>query len=168
MEKVLYLAPAPEEHGHWVVKKGDPPRLTKSILRMTTEPEDENQWLALERELMDAWTVRRRLRDKSTVNKLEGFEDPEEDRKDEVLKRNSRIVELIEEEMKKMVDDDPESVVDEMVLIGALRKMIKCLKTMKRYFRQGSSLHEKCRANGTTGYQPSMQKCIRWWKRKEH
>ncbi|CAL1129507.1 unnamed protein product [Cladocopium goreaui] len=125
VEKVLYLAPAPEEHGHWVVKKGDPPRLTKSILRMTTEPEDENQWLALERELMDAWTVRRRLRDKSTVKKLEGFEDPEEDRKDEVLKRNSRIVELIEEEMKKMVDDDPESVVDEMVLIGALRKMIE-------------------------------------------
>ena len=125
VEKVLYLAPAPEEHGHWVVKKGDPPRLTKSILRMTTEPEDENQWLALERDLMDAWTVRRRLRDKSTVKKLEGFEDPEEDRKDEVLKRNSRIVELIEEEMKKMVDDDPESVVDEMVLIGALRKMIE-------------------------------------------
>ena len=41
---------------------------------MTTEPEDEAQWLALERDLLDAWTVRRRLRDKTTVKKLEGKE----------------------------------------------------------------------------------------------
>eukprot|EP00435_Cladocopium_sp_Y103_P030730 s947_g7.t1 len=128
VEKMLYLCPAPEEHGHWVVKEGDPPRLTKSILRTTTEPEDENQWLALERDLLDAWTVRRRLRDKTTVRKLEGREEPEELEKEEVQQQNQRIVKLIEDEMKLMVDDDPECVVDEMVVIGALRKMVEVPK----------------------------------------
>ena len=63
----------PEEYGHWIYE-GEISRLTRSVLRMSTAPEDEAQWLALERDLLDAWTVRRRLRDKTTVKKLEGKE----------------------------------------------------------------------------------------------
>ena len=43
-----------------------------------------------------------------------------------MLKRNQRITECDREtEMKLMVEDDPQSVTDEMVVIGALRKMIQ-------------------------------------------
>ena len=45
VEKVQYLCPSVENHGHWVIKEGEAPRLTRYILAPTTEPEDETVWI---------------------------------------------------------------------------------------------------------------------------
>eukprot|EP00435_Cladocopium_sp_Y103_P075058 s90_g53.t1 len=82
-EKVLYLTPSSEEHGHWVMKEGEAPRVTKSIMRPTLEPEDERSWIALEREAEDAWALRRRLREKAAVRRLDASMQPEEEEQEE-------------------------------------------------------------------------------------
>ena len=51
MEKVKYLAPAPDEHGHWVVGEGERPRITKLLIKKGKTPTDEEGWHALEREV---------------------------------------------------------------------------------------------------------------------
>lgn len=47
VEKVHYLCPSVENHGHRVVKDGERPRLTRYVLAPTTEPEDETVWIAV-------------------------------------------------------------------------------------------------------------------------
>ena len=40
VEKVRYLCPSSEDHGHWIVKGEERPRVTKLILGHTVEPVD--------------------------------------------------------------------------------------------------------------------------------
>lgn len=47
METFQYLCPSAENHGHWVVKSGEPPRLTRSIFKKLTTPPVEAHWIAL-------------------------------------------------------------------------------------------------------------------------
>ena len=46
MDRVRYLAPSWEDHGHWVMKEGEAPRVTRYFLKKTTEPVNEGVWLA--------------------------------------------------------------------------------------------------------------------------
>ena len=71
VEKVKYLFPAPEEHGHWVQPADERPRVTKYVMRKATEPITNQKWVAIEKEVADALTTRRRLREKTTVRKME-------------------------------------------------------------------------------------------------
>ena len=66
----------------------------------------------MERETADAVMVRRRLRGKSAIRRMEEknqVEDEEEGEK----KRRVKILRLIEEEMKRMVEDDTELALEE-------------------------------------------------------
>ena len=105
-ETVKYLCPAPEEHGHWVLPKDEAPRITKLIMKATRLPLAEEKWIALERESVDALAVRRRMRGKSTIRKLQE-EDGEEKDGEEEKKRRVCMLRLIEKEMCLMVNDDP-------------------------------------------------------------
>ena len=66
------------------------------------------------------------MRGKSTIRKLEEEDEEEEEEEEERQKEKiSRIqvLRLKEEEMKIMVDDDPEIAMEEMKILGRLRKM---------------------------------------------
>ena len=80
VETVKYLFPAPEEHGHWVQGEEKRPRVTKYVLRKAKEPITDQKWVAIEKEVADALTARRRLREKASVRKIEV---EEKDLKDE-------------------------------------------------------------------------------------
>ena len=76
VETVKYLFPAPEEHGHWVQPENEPPRVIKYVLRKSKEPITDQKWVAIEKEVADALTTRRRLREKTSVRKMEVGEEP--------------------------------------------------------------------------------------------
>ena len=67
----------------------------------------------MERETANAVKVRRRLRGKSAIRRMEEknqVEDEEEGEK----KRRVKILRVIEEEMKRMVEDDTELALEEL------------------------------------------------------
>ena len=118
VDRVKYLSPAPEEHGHWIVKEGETPRITKYIMKKAMEPVTEGTWLALERELVDAISIRRRLRGKTTVRRMEVA-----DHQGEPLRKNKmRSLRIIEEEVSFMITDEPEAVMEETKILMKLKK----------------------------------------------
>ena len=121
-----YLCPSIENHGHWIYKSGEAPRLTRYILAPTTEPEDDTVWVAVEREGRDAQEQRRRIRGKSTLRKMDASlmsseEVEEEEKKIEVR----RVMKLVEEEMQTLINEDAEIAADEVRILGRLRKMVE-------------------------------------------
>ena len=125
VERVHYLCPSTEDHGHWVQKPGEPPRVTKFIMEKTTEPVEEGAWIALEGRIVDPWSTRRRLRGKTAVRRIhptldqEG-EDSETEKKKEEVKQ---IYAVIEEEMRGIVDEDPEVASGIIHAVARLRKI---------------------------------------------
>eukprot|EP00438_Fugacium_kawagutii_P029791 Skav227164 [mRNA] locus=scaffold502:278286:285743:- [translate_table: standard] len=124
MEEVYYVAPSPENHGHWIREEGGLIRLTRSLLKKGTIPPNEDQWLAIERETLDELAKRRRLREKTSVRKLEGIM-KNDDEEDLQKKRRNQILRLIEEEMRIMVNDPPEVVLEEMLIISKMKQLIE-------------------------------------------
>ena len=121
-ETVKYLCPAPEEHGHWILPKDEPPRVMKLLMKPAPHPVSEERWMALEKETVDAFVVRRRMREKSAIRKLEETEEKEKE-KNEDLKRRVNLLRVIEQEMRPMVEDESELAVEEMKIIAKLKKM---------------------------------------------
>ena len=56
---------------------------------------------------------------------MQGKEDLEEEEEREAVRLNRQIMDVIEEEMKQMIHDDQEMVIEEMNIIGRLKKMMK-------------------------------------------
>ena len=71
---------------------------------------------------MDALVVRRRVREKSTIKKVEENDEEEVERKEEEKKRVN-LLRFIEQEMRLMVEDDASLALEEMKLISSLKKM---------------------------------------------
>ena len=118
MEVAKYVAPSKEDHGHWITGENGQVRLTRCVLRKVEAVPTEEQWVAIERQVEDAQTLRRRLRNKAAVRRLEGEVEESEEKK-----RKERIWKVIEEESKFMVGDDEETIMEEMKLICDLRKV---------------------------------------------
>ena len=126
VEKVQYLCPSVENHGHWIYKQGEAPRLTRCILAPTVEPEDEAVWIAVEREGRDAQEQRRRIRGKSTLRKVDAsLMDQEEAEEEEKKIELKRVMKLVEEEMQNLINEDPELAADEVRILGRLKKMVE-------------------------------------------
>ena len=123
VEKVKYLCPSAEDHGHWIVADDQAPRVTKCILRSTVEPEENEVWLALERDMNDAWTVRRRLREKVAVRRMDASMDPTGEEESEEKRFKESIMKVIEEEAQRVLEDDPEVAQEGVKIIGKLRRM---------------------------------------------
>lgn len=121
VEKVKYLFPSAEDHGLWVQAEGGVPRLTKTLMMKTTTPVDDAIWVALERDAVDAVQARRRIREKSAIRRVQGEEDEEEE---EEAKRQlrRRTMDIIEEEGKRMLEDDPELAVEEMRILRSMKR----------------------------------------------
>lgn len=124
MDRVKYLAPSWEDHGHWVVKDGEAPRVTRYFLKKATEPVQEGVWLALEREGLDALKIRRRIRGKTTMMSAAVQDEEEEDRRMKAEEKR-RILKIVAEEMTMMVQEDPETAGMSVRTLSRLRRMIK-------------------------------------------
>ena len=125
VEEVQYLIPSEEDHGHWICKPEEAPRVTKMLLQRTTEPLDPNIWVALETQITEGLLVRRRLRGKVAIRRMEGGESEEDEDQKERREQKERIRRLIEEEMKAMIEDEEEVVKEEATILAALKKMIE-------------------------------------------
>ena len=76
----------------------------------------------MEREAADAVMVRRRLRGKSAVRRMEE-KDQAEDEEEAEKKRRVKILSVIEEEMRRMVEDDAELALEELQILSKLKKL---------------------------------------------
>ena len=120
-EVVKYVAPSPEDHGHWIIGEEGTVRLTRCYLKKGTEVPTEEQWIALEKETIDTLTSRRRIREKSSVRAYEvGIDDDVE----EVKRRKEELHRILEEEVKHMLEDEEETLEAQVQVITSLRKMI--------------------------------------------
>ena len=130
MDKVTYLAPSWEDHGHWVCRPGEAPRITRYIMKKATEPVEEGVWLALEREGLDAMVVRRRLRGKTSMRSVrlqqsedeEGKEGREEERR---MEEKGRLQKMIGEEMRTIVHQEGEIAGAGLKGVSKLRKALQ-------------------------------------------
>ena len=123
VEKVNYLCPSAEDHGHWIVKGEERPRVTKLILASTVEPMDHRFWGALEEKSRDAFVLRRRLRGKTSVRRV--HVSLEEDEHQEGQEAKQRVEKVIQDELQYLVEDDPEIAAEEVKLFARLRKMVE-------------------------------------------
>lgn len=119
-EKVKYLCPAWDHHGHWVLKEDNTKIVTRYFLKRLTTPVNEATWLALETELEDGLTARRRLREKThpMVRKAQ----------EEEVRRGCqevRIAKAIEEEMVQLMDEDEVVVKAILKVVRKLRKLVE-------------------------------------------
>ena len=123
VEKVQYLCPSTEDHGHWVCKEGEAPRVTKCLMRPTEEPLDESVWVAIEKEMVDALVLRRRLRQKTSVRRLDASMKAPKEEDDQRKKIRDRIMKVVEEEARQIIEDDPELASEELKIVAKLKKM---------------------------------------------
>ena len=134
-EKVRYLYPVPEGHGHAVRHQDGRVSTAAYFIAKTKEPpEAEETWIALvakQCEDEDPIGERRRIRGKMavrSVNVLHSGEEDEEERlmmviqeqKEEAAGRHARIVQVLEEEGGVMISDEVE-VMD--IVFNQLAKM---------------------------------------------
>ena len=118
MSQVKYLCPAWHEHGHFIQRENERPSVTRYVLRRLQEPTTEAHWIALEKEVEDALTVRRRIRGKSAIRSLEIHPS---DQQEEV--RRQVIAKVIKDEMDHLVMDDLEASLLELPILNKLKKV---------------------------------------------
>ena len=99
-------------------------------MEKTTEPVEEGAWIALEGRIVDLWSTRRRLRGKTAVRRVhptldQGGEDSETEKKKEEVKQ---IYAVIEEEMRGIVDEDPEVASGIIQVVAKLRKIATAME----------------------------------------
>lgn len=119
-EEVRYLAPAWSDHGHWVRRSSGEYQVTRYVLRNLQSPPEESHWIALERDLLDTFTVRRRIRGKTSVKKIEKLE---EEGEDNWHQKEMMIMKVVESEMLQMIQDEQELMSMELPIITQLKKM---------------------------------------------
>jgi len=73
-------------------------------------------------------TTRRRLREKTSVRKIKVEEKDlkdEEKEEEKVQQLRQRLSRMIEEEMKHMVEDDPDIAVEELKWVAKMKRMME-------------------------------------------
>ena len=118
MDTVKYLAGSWENHGHWVLDPEGKPMVTRYVIVPAPRREAEVEWQAIEPEQEDQQVVRRRLRGKTAVRKLEL--EPEE--KTEEFYDKARANHVLEHEMVNLPMDDPELVAVQAPALSKLKK----------------------------------------------
>ena len=68
-------------------------------MKQTSEPVQHGVWVGLETQILDDLSTRRRLREKTTVRRLDASMEAQEEEETEKWKVKARIRRIIEEEM---------------------------------------------------------------------
>ena len=128
MEKVIYIAPSPWNYGHWVRREDGTVVVSRFYIAYTKLPVEEGAWIALENHGRDPMEVRRRIRGKSTVQRMQLLEMEAEESEDELVEErttNPRITRMIEEEMKAVAgEEDLRNLKVTLEVVAKLRKMV--------------------------------------------
>ena len=102
MDRVTYIAPCWEGHGHWVKQEDGTTIVARFCIADVWNPVTDHSWVALMTEMPDPLMERRRLRRKTppALAKMEVQEDePWEEGRDPEPRSRPRILQLIMEEM---------------------------------------------------------------------
>ena len=114
MDRVTYIAPSWEGHGHWVEREDGTRIVTRFYLHKTWNPITDQSWLAVLEEMPDPVEVRRRLRAKGPAGarKLEAKEEDQDSQEDEEPQggQRARILQIIMEEMTALMEDPDEAM----------------------------------------------------------
>lgn len=116
-EPSKYLAPAPEDHGRWVAKEGQPPRVTRCVMLQSDAPRSERGWVAVEKEALDALSQKKKERSKPTVRMMKGEEGRSGEEGGKREARRKRIRKIKEEVMQKIPQDDPDVASEEIKIL---------------------------------------------------
>ncbi len=111
MEKVRYLCPSWQNHGHWVVREDGTRIVTRFYISKVFNPVTDQSWIAFSDEHPNPIEVRRRIRGKTAVRMLipEDEKGEEEGSEEEIEKmRKPRVMKMISEEMMMMMEDNSE------------------------------------------------------------
>ena len=104
-EKVWYVAPIPEAHGHLVMDVDGALRVAAYTLAATRQPPDSDEaWIAIKTEVEDRedeLEIRRRIRGKTAVRTVDV-----NDTKDDELVWSDAMQKVIEDESVKLIEDD--------------------------------------------------------------
>ena len=95
----------------------DRPVITRCIMKPIEEAHEELRWQAMEPEVEDQQTVRRRIRGKTTIRSLDAEDHPNPDE----LSR-MRFAQVLEQEMVKIPGDEFEQVKIEIPVLEKLKK----------------------------------------------
>ena len=94
-------------------------------MKKAQERPDESVWLAVEREVADALTKRRRLREKTTVRRLKmNDEESSENEEKKLVKFRREFTKVVEEEMQHMLTNDAELATEEIEILAQLKKAV--------------------------------------------
>ena len=124
VETVTYICPSWEHHGHWIQRPECRPTVIRSVMRKGKEPVSEDIWLALEREERDMHEVRRRYRGKTAIRRIKIEEEDETDQDLLTMEMRTRAEKILEEEMFRLVQGDPEMAVVELPVINKLKTLL--------------------------------------------
>ena len=129
MDRVTYIAPCWEGHGHWVKQEDGTTIVARFCIADVWNPVTDHSWLAVITEMPDPLEERRRLRRKTPpeLAKMEVQEDePGEEGRDPEPRRRSRLLQLIMEEMTALMKDPSEEALKTtMQSVAKLRMMME-------------------------------------------
>ncbi|CAL1143731.1 unnamed protein product [Cladocopium goreaui] len=129
MDRVTYIAPCWEGHGHWVKQEDGTTIVARFCIADVWNPVTDHSWLAVMTEMPDPLEERRRLRRKTPpeLAKMEVQEDePGEEGRDPEPRRRSRLLQLIMEEMTALMEDPSEEALKTtMQSVAKLRMMME-------------------------------------------
>ena len=117
VDTMRYLFPAWDSHGHWVLDPDDKPVITRYVMKPIEEARQELRWQAVEPEVEDQQTVRRRIRGKTTIRSLDVEDQPNPDEVNRMM-----FAQVLEQEMIKIPGDDFEQVKIEIPVLEKLKK----------------------------------------------
>ena len=124
VETVTYICPSWEHHGHWIQRPECRPTVIRSVIRKGKEPMSEDIWLALEREVKDMQEVRRRYRGKTAIRSIKIEEDESDQEEPLTMETRTRAEKILEEEMFRLVQGDPQMAVVELPAINKLKTLL--------------------------------------------
>lgn len=116
------------------------------------KPANEQQWIAVQKEALDAFPQRRKLREKTAVRKRGGSSKEEDDSQEAKM----RIAKVIKEEMRKIIAD-AETAAEGMEVCPTEEDDGN--KGRRRSHRK------KSQGNGRSGYQQWTVRFDHYWRR---
>lgn len=132
MERVTYLCPSWESHGHWIRRQDVTKIVTRFYIAKVEDPEGQQAWIGLMEDLPDPVEVRRRLRGKQPpwgrLRKAEGEGEVEEEKDPlkEATKVRARALQMIMEEMAAQMEDvEGDMMIYTMTAVTKLRAVME-------------------------------------------
>lgn len=126
MEKVVYLAPSWENHGHWIQREDGTKIVTRFYITKVREPVTEQTWVGVLEEMPDPVETRRRLRMKSPPEaRFLKMEHEAKEEREETPRLREKALKIIEEEMMALMEDPQEEMV--MITMKAVAKLKKVM-----------------------------------------